>query len=49
MYDPEVAKLKSNITQQNTASIKELTHILIPKTIMDFHPNVNLSADYVYV
>ena len=29
--------------------IKELIHILIPKIIMEFHPNVNLLADYLYV
>jgi len=30
-------------------SIKELIHILIPKIITDFHPNLNLLIDYFYV
>jgi len=30
-------------------SIKELIHILIPKIITDFHPNLNLSIYYFYV
>ena len=37
------------MTYQKPTSIKELIHIPISKTVMNFHPNVNLSADYFYV